>query len=96
MSTLAVDSNGDAAQCLRPSTVYKVASTGTASNVTAIATGISVVRLVADAAVNVSFVGTATAASTYLPAGTVEYFKAYGGDVISVIGTANLYVTEMV
>jgi hypothetical protein len=95
MSSLPVDGNGNSIQCLRPGATQSVSSTGTAGNATAVAAGVSVVRIVATAPIYYSLIGTATAASVYLPADYVEYISVKTGDVFSLIGTATVYITAM-
>lgn len=95
MATLATDGNSNPIQVLRPGATEKITSTGTAGDATAIASGVSVVRIVASATINYSLVGTATAASVYLPADAVEFIRVQEGDVISLIGAADVYITTM-
>ena len=95
MTQLATDGNGRPVQALRPTTTQSISSTGVASSATAVAAGVSVVRIVATAAINYSLVATATASTVYLPAATVELIRVNTGDVISVIGTATVNITAM-
>ena len=90
---LAIDSNAKGIQCLRLSTTEAVTSTGTASNATAVAANVNVVRIAATDAINFSLVGTATTSSVYLPAGAIEYIRVVEGDVFSLIGSATVYLT---
>jgi hypothetical protein len=78
------------------------AFTGVAANATALDKNAVAVRVYADQACYIEFEGTATAASTFLPAGMVEYFPVTPagstGMVISVIrqtNSGNLYITPM-
>lgn len=96
MTVLAQDANSNPIQAVRPGSTQLVASTGTASSATAVADGVDVVRIIADAAIHYDLDGTATTSSVLLPANTVEYIHVYEGDVISLIGTANVHITACV
>ena len=99
MSKLARDVNTKAIQVLRPSTVSKVSTSGTAASSSAIAANIRVARIISDSDCFYSVEGTATASSSYLPANTIEYIHVYEGDTVSVIlasGTGSAYITSMV
>ena len=99
MSKLARDVNTKAIQVLRPSTVSKVSTSGTAASSSAIAANIRVDRIISDSDCFYSVEGTATTSSSYLPANTIEYIHVYEGDTVSVIlasGTGSAYITSMV
>lgn len=95
MSELAKDANGSPVQCMHPGATEKLTSTATASNAPAVADGVTVVRLVADANIHYSLIGTATDADVFMPAGQVEYISVSKGEVLSVVGEASVYVTAM-
>jgi hypothetical protein len=99
MSTLTIDSNAKPIQVLRPTTVSKVSTSGTAASATAITAGIRVARIVSDSDCFYSVTGTATTSSSYLPANAIEYVHVFTGDTVSVIlasGTGSAYITSMV
>jgi len=99
MSTLTIDANAKPIQVLRPTTVSKVSTSGTAASATAIAAGIRVARIVSDSDCFYSVTGTATSSSSYLPANAIEYVHVFTGDTVSVIlasGTGSAYITSMV
>ena len=82
---------------MKPKTTEKITSSGTSVQSTAISDNIFYVRIAADAAchLEIGVNPTATTSSIYLPADDYEYFKIYPGEKIAVIGTVNLYVTEL-
>ena len=92
MTTLARDNTGAPIDVLRPGSTEKVVSTGVASNSAAQAGG--VVRIATDSDLHYDLDGTATTSSVFLPANAVEYIEVLKGDVISLIGAANVYITE--
>ena len=99
MSTLTIDANSKPIQVLRPTTVSKVTTSGTAASATAIAAGVRVARIVSDKDCFYSVTGTATTSSSYLPANAIEYIHVYEGDTVSIIlasGSGSAYVTSMV
>lgn len=99
MSTLTIDANAKPIQVLRPTTVSKVTTSGTAASATAIAAGVRVARIVSDKDCFYSVTGTATTSSSYLPANAIEYIHVYEGDTVSIIlasGSGSAYVTSMV
>jgi|TARA_B110000879_G_scaffold70347_1_gene98267 hypothetical protein len=99
MSTLTIDANAKPIQVLRPTTVSKVSTSGTAASATAIVAGIRVARIVSDSDCFYSVTGTATTSSSYLPANAIEYVHVFTGDTVSVIlasGTGSAYITSMV
>lgn len=82
---------------MRPTTTQKVNSSGTSAQSAAFAANIEYVRVCADAACHIEFGvnPTATTSKIYLPADDVEYFKVSPGEKVAVIGTVNLYVSEL-
>ena len=82
---------------MRPIRTLKVESTGTSSQSTAFGSNIEYARVVADATCHIEFGvnPTATTSTIYIPAGDVEYFKISPGEKVAVIGSANLYITEL-
>jgi len=82
---------------MRPTTTQKVNSSGTSAQSAAFAANIDYVRVCADAACHIEFGvnPTATTSKIYLPADDVEYFKVSPGEKVAVIGTVNLYVSEL-
>lgn len=82
---------------MRPTTTQKVNSSGTSAQSAAFAANIEYVRVCADAACHIEFGvnPTATTSKIYLPADDVEYFKVSSGEKVAVIGTVNLYVSEL-
>ena len=99
MSKLAIDVNAKPVQVLRPSTVSKVTTSGTAASSSAIGANIRVARIVSDKDCFYSVEGTATTSSSYLPANAIEYIHVYEGDTVSIIlasGSGSAYVTSMV
>jgi hypothetical protein len=82
---------------MKPKTTEKITSSGTSVQSTAISDNIFYVRIAADAAchLEIGVNPTATTSSIYLPADDYEYFKISPGEKIAVIGTVNLYVTEL-
>jgi len=82
---------------MKPKTTEKITSSGTSVQSTAISDNIFYVRIAADAAchLEIGVNPTATTSSIYLPADDYEYFKISPGEKVAVIGTVNLYVTEL-
>lgn len=82
---------------MRPITTQKVNSSGSSAQSSAFGANIEYVRVCADAACHIEFGvnPTATNAKIYLPADDIEYFKVSAGEKVAVIGTVNLYVTEL-
>lgn len=82
---------------MRPTTTQKVNSSGTSAQSAAFAANIEYVRVCADAACHIEFGvnPTATTSKIYLPADDIEYFKVSPGEKVAVIGTVNLYVSEL-
>ena len=75
----------------------KVTSSGTSAQSAAFADNIYYVRVVADAACHIEFGSnpTATTSKVYVPADDIEYFKVSHGEKVAVIGTVNLYVSQL-
>lgn len=75
----------------------KVTSSGTSAQSAAFADNIYYVRVVGDAACHIEFGSspTATTSKVYLPADDIEYFKVSPGEKVAVIGTVNLYVSQL-
>jgi hypothetical protein len=75
----------------------KVTSSGTSAQSAAFADNIYYVRVVADAACHIEFGSnpTATTSKVYVPADDIEYFKVSPGEKVAVIGTVNLYVSQL-
>ena len=75
----------------------KVSSSGTSAQSAAFADNIYYVRVVADAACHIEFGSnpTATTSKVYVPADDIEYFKVSPGEKVAVIGTVNLYVSQL-
>ena len=82
---------------MRPTTTEKLASSGTSSQTAAFADNIEYVRVIADADCHIEFGvnPTATNAKIFLEAKSYEYFKVSAGEKVAVIGTVNLYVTQL-
>ena len=75
----------------------KVTSSGTSAQSAAFADNIYYVRVVADAACHIEFWSnpTATTSKVYVPADDIEYFKVSPGEKVAVIGTVDLYVSQL-
>jgi hypothetical protein len=75
----------------------KVTSSGTSAQSAAFADNIYYVRVVADAACHIEFgtSPTATTSKVYVPADDIEYFKVSPGEKVAVIGTVDLYVSQL-
>jgi hypothetical protein len=75
----------------------KVTSSGTSAQSAAFADNIYYVRVVADAACHIEFGSnpTATTSKVYVPADDIEYFKVSPGEKVAVIGTVDLYVSQL-
>jgi hypothetical protein len=82
---------------MRPVTTQKVNSSGSSAQSSAFGSNIEYVRVMADADCHIEFGvnPTATNAKIFLPSKDVEYFKVSEGEKVAVIGTVNLYVTEL-
>ena len=83
---------------LFPIKTQKVTSSGSSAATTdAILAHTQFVRLVATANGNVAFGGstTATTSTMYIPANDIEIIKVRPGEKVAVIGSGDLYVTEL-
>ena len=82
---------------MRPVTTQKVNSAGTSAQSSAFGSNIEYVRVMADADCHIEFGvnPTATNAKIFLPSKSEDYFKVSEGEKVAVIGTVNLYVTEL-
>ena len=82
---------------LRPVTTQKVNSSGSSAQSSAFGSNIEYVRVIPDADCHIEFGvnPTATTSKIFLESKTAEYFKVSEGEKVAVIGTVNLYVTEL-
>ena len=82
---------------MRPVTTQKVNSTGTSAQSSAFGSNIEYVRVIPDADCHIEFgvSPTATSSKIFLESKTSEYFKVSEGEKVAVIGSVNLYVTEL-
>tara|TARA_A100001515_G_scaffold60268_1_gene47497 strand:+ start:101 stop:370 length:270 start_codon:yes stop_codon:yes gene_type:complete len=82
---------------MRPVTTQKVNSSGSSAQSSAFGSNIEYVRVVSDADCHIEFGvnPTATNAKIFLPSKSEDYFKVSEGEKVAVIGTVNLYVTEL-
>ena len=82
---------------MRPVTTQKVNSAGTSAQSSAFGSNIEYVRVVSDADCHIEFGvnPTATNAKIFLASKSEDYFKVSEGEKVAVIGSANLYVTEL-
>jgi len=82
---------------MRPVTTQKVNSTGTSAQSSAFGSNIEYVRVMADADCHIEFGVNPTAANTkiFFVSKSSEYFKVSEGEKVAVIGSVNLYVTEL-
>jgi len=82
---------------MRPINTQKVTSSGTSVQSSAFGANVEYVRVIADAACHIQFGvnPTATTSTIYLPADDIEYFKVSAGEKVAVIGTVNLYVSDL-
>ena len=82
---------------MRPVTTQKVTSSGTSTQSSAFGSNIEYVRIIPDADCHIEFGvnPTATNAKIFLESKTSEYFKVSEGEKVAVIGSVNLYVTEL-
>jgi len=82
---------------MRPINTQKVTSSGTFAQSSAFGANVEYVRVIADAACHIQFGvnPTATTSTIYLPADDIEYFKVSAGEKVAVIGTVNLYVSDL-
>ena len=82
---------------IRPVTTQKVNSSGTSAQSTAFGANIEYVRVIPDADCHIEFGvnPTATTSTIFMESKSSEYFKVSEGEKVAVIGTVNLYVTEL-
>lgn len=82
---------------MKPKSTQKVNSAGTSTQSAAISDNIFYVRIAADADchIEIGVNPTATTSSIFLASKDYEYFKISPGEKVAVIGTVNLYVTEL-
>ena len=82
---------------MRPVTTQKVTSSGSSTASSAFGANIEYVRVAPDADCHIEFGVNPTAANTkiFLEAKSSEYFKVSEGEKVAVIGSVNLYVTEL-
>ena len=82
---------------MRPVTTQKVTSSGSSAASSAFGANVEYVRVIADADCHIEFgvAPTATTSKIFLESKTSEYFKVSEGEKVAVIGSANLYVTEL-
>jgi hypothetical protein len=89
------DANGSSVPVFCPGATQVIKPNGgTAATNTVINAGdYQLVRVVADAAVNIAFAATAAATDMYLPADMIEYYIVPRNTKIAAYGTANVYIT---
>ena len=82
---------------MRPLTTQKVTSYGSSAASSAFSANIEYVRVVSDADCHIEFGvnPTATTSKIFLESKSSEYFKVSEGEKVAVIGSVNLYVTEL-
>ena len=82
---------------MRPITTQKVTSSGSSAASSAFGANVEYVRVIADADCHIEFgvAPTATNAKIFLEAKSSECFKVSPGEKVAVIGSVNLYVTEL-
>ena len=82
---------------MRPLTTQKVTSSGASTASSAFSANIEYVRIIPDADCHIEFgtAPTATNAKIFLESKSSEYFKVSPGEKVAVIGSVNLYVTEL-
>lgn len=82
---------------MRPLTTQKVNSSGSSAQSSAFSANIEYVRVIPDADCHIEFGvnPTATTSTIFMESKTSEYFKVSPGEKVAVIGTVNLYVTEL-
>ena len=82
---------------MRPVTTQKVNSSGSSAQSSAFGSNVEYVRVIADADCHIEFgvAPTATNAKIFLASKSEEFFKVSEGEKVAVIGSANLYVTEL-
>jgi len=82
---------------MRPLTTEKVTSSGSSAQSSAFNDNIEYIRVMPDADCHIEFGvnPTATTSKIFLEAKTSECFKVSAGEKVAVIGSVNLYVTEL-
>ena len=84
---------------LRHGTVLKLTSGSSSSASSAFTDGTEYIRVVSTIACHIQVAVSPTAAATtskiFVPAKDTEYFKVSGGEKVAVIGSVNLYITEL-
>ena len=82
---------------MRPVTTQKINSAGTSAQSAAFGANIEYVRVIPDADCHIEFGvnPTATTSKIFMESKTSEIFKVSQGEKVAVIGTVNLYVTEL-
>ena len=82
---------------MRPVSTQKVNSAGTSAQSAAFSANIEYVRIIPDADCHIEFGvnPTATTSKIFMESKTSEYFKVSPGEKVAVIGTVNLYITEL-
>lgn len=94
---LQIDNSGNAVQILRPIPGSGFSLDGTSAAVQSAALDAKCIRVCAITDINILFGANPTALTTscFLPAGTVEYFKFYAGEKVSVLGgVANICIVN--
>jgi hypothetical protein len=82
---------------MRPLTTEKVTSSGSSAQSSAFNANIEYIRVIPDADCHIEFGvnPTATNAKIFLESKSSECFKVSPGEKVAVIGSVNLYVTEL-
>ena len=82
---------------MRPVTTQKVNSSGSSAQSSAFGSNVEYIRVVPDADCHIEFGvnPTATTSKIFLESKSSEYFKVSEGEKVAVIGSVNLYVTEL-
>ena len=82
---------------MRPVTTQKVTSSGSSAQSSAFGSNVEYVRVIGDADCHIEFgvAPTATNAKIFLASKSEEFFKVSEGEKVAVIGSANLYITEL-
>ena len=82
---------------MRPLTTEKVTSSGSSAQSSAFNANIEYIRVIPDADCHIEFGVNPTAANTkiFLESKSSECFKVSPGEKVAVIGSVNLYVTEL-
>ena len=82
---------------MRPITTQKITSSGSSAASAAFGNNIEYIRIAADADCHIEFGvnPTATTSKIFLESKSSEYFKVSEGEKVAVIGSVNLYITEL-